>query len=67
MDWFGESEQTDVLEHFVGQDGEEWMGVDEEEALVLFKINLVFRLKEGGFHSPFPYSYSRSAPKHRSL
>ena len=40
MDWLG-GEQTDVLEYSVGQDGEEWMGVDEEEALVLFKINLV--------------------------
>lgn len=55
----------DVLKHFVGQDGEEWMGVDEEEALVLFKINLVLKLKEGGFHSLFPHSYSRSPPRHQ--
>jgi hypothetical protein len=28
-------EQTDVLEHFVGEDGEERVGVDEEEIAVL--------------------------------
>lgn len=28
-------EQTDVLEHFVGEDGEEGVGVDEEEVAVL--------------------------------
>lgn len=61
--WLGGGEQAGVLEHFVGKDGEEGVGVDEEDAIILFEIRLVLRSESNKSHSPFPQSYSESPPR----